>query len=366
MCKPVFSLCAGFFVLIVLPLLFPIPADADNRARTSMKHTPPAYYVSGHRIQLDVTVDDPSGIELVRCYFKSAGEANFVFVPMVQTRKSQYAAVLPAPHAATLQVEYLFLSVNGANVIVKSQSFFMHQESRDRIPSWQAGFGEDEIVVSMELDRVPTELPGFSDNIRMDMVESGLRFGVVAGGLYHVTGGTGAAVSGTAAGATSAGTVTAGSTGIGTTTLFAASAGAAAGGVALAAVISSDSGSGGSSGAKVSEHYVASGPVTSTGSPQQRSTFQTGEGVLAYNVVRNVKENDTSYTLWQSPDGSTVRKDNPPATQGGSMSFSSFLEPVYTDTEGGWSVSFFYNDRKMYTDTFNVISGSGITLFWTY
>jgi hypothetical protein len=99
------------------------------------------------------------------------------------------------------------------------------------VPAWQDIPMENEIKVSMELDQVPSELPGFKDNIAMDAVESGLRFGIVAGGLYQLstaatassagsaaatTSAAATSTTGAAASAVSAGTVTAGAVGMST------------------------------------------------------------------------------------------------------------------------------------------------------
>ena len=226
---------AVLVLFLSLSLVFmnitPVFAASQADARTKMKHSPPEYFVSAHRIQLDVRVSDPKGVKLVRCYFRAAGETDFVFVPMSNTGKNSYSAVLPAPSATSERIEYLFLSVNAENVIVKSQTFGLGSKAADQVPAWQDIPMENEIKVSMELDQVPSELPGFSDNIAMDAVESGLRFGIVAGGLYQLStaatassAGSAAATSsaaaasttGAAASAVSAGTVTAGAVGMST------------------------------------------------------------------------------------------------------------------------------------------------------
>lgn len=228
--------------LLLLFATFTPVAMADVKAQTTIEHNPPGYFVPEYRIQMDARVKDPSGVELVRCYFRAAGEADFVFVPMTPTGGNSYSGILPAPSSATKQIEYLFLSVNEENVIVKTQAYVINGEERDEAPSWQDIAQDDEIRVSMELDEVPSELPGFSDNIVMDQVESGLRFGVVAGGLYQLTASKTAGTSGLAASASSAGAVTAGTGGLSTAAIIGIGAAGAATAVAVA-----DSGSSGSS-----------------------------------------------------------------------------------------------------------------------
>jgi hypothetical protein len=255
-----------FFIamLLFLMALMPYTASTVEAADTAMKHTPPDYFVSEHRMQLDVDVRDPGGINLVRCYFKAVGEADLVFVPMNPAGANKYAGILPAPSATTDQIEYLFLAVNGSNQVVRTQSFYIYKDNTQETPAWQDIPKEGEIRVSMELDAAPKELRGFSDNVTIDVVESGVRFGVVAL-LYDAsqtgggagTGATGSAtaatsaeaagLTGAAATATSGGTITASTIGFSTTTLVAAGAvGAAAVGGGVAAASSSSSGGGSS------------------------------------------------------------------------------------------------------------------------
>jgi hypothetical protein len=221
-------------------------AASEADAKTKMKHSPPKYFVLEHRIQLDVNVSDPKGVELVRCYFKAASETDFVFVPMSSTGKNTYSGVLPAPSLTSEQIEYLFLSVNAENVIVKSQIFVLDKKDKDKVPAWQEIPMKNEIQVSMELDQVPSDLAGFSDNIAMDAVESSLRFGIVAGGLYKTSGTAAASTTGSAASATTAGTISAGAAGMSTAGILGIGAlgAVAVGGVAAAGGSSSSSGGG--------------------------------------------------------------------------------------------------------------------------
>jgi hypothetical protein len=251
-CGPKWMLKQGRTMLVLflsLSLVFTnftmAVAASEADAKTKMKHSPPKYFVPEHRIQLDVNVSDPKGVDLVRCYFKAAGETDFVFVPMSSTGKNTYSGVLPAPSLTSEQIEYLFLSVNSKNVIVKSQVFVLDQEDKDKVPAWQEIPMENEIQVGMELDQVPSELAGFSDNIAMDTVESSLRFGIVAGGLYQASAAMTASTTGSAASATTAGTVSAGAAGMSTAGIVGLSA---LGAVAIGGAAASGGSGGGSGG----------------------------------------------------------------------------------------------------------------------
>ncbi len=244
----------GLFLLV--SFLAPAILTATANAATSMEHSPPDYFVADQRIQLEAQVEDPEGIKLVRCYFKAAGEADLVFVPMLAIGSYKFSGVLPAPSAATNQIEYLFLTVNNSKQVVRSQTFTITKDAEKETPAWQEIPKQGEIKVSMELDKMPTQLRGFSDNVTIDAVESGARFGVVAL-LYHTirdsdSSGAGAAASGAgttasastvasataATGATSAGVITAGAVGWSTAAIVGVGLGVAAVGGGTAAAVS--------------------------------------------------------------------------------------------------------------------------------
>lgn len=250
--RSLFRQCLALFVTMALVLgqvtmITPaFAADADPT--TKIRHRAPGFFVPDHRIKLEADVRDREGLKLVRCYFRAAGEENFVFVSMLQTGGNTFQGILPAPSAETQLLEYLFLAVNNQNKVVKTQTFTVGKDESKRVPAWQEVSGEGTIQVSTELETAPDMVAGFRDNIALDVVESGLRFGVVAGGLYAANAAVGS-TSGAAASASSAGAVTAG-TGISTTAAVlggVVAAGAVAGGAAVAASESTDSG-GGSSG----------------------------------------------------------------------------------------------------------------------
>ncbi len=295
----------------VFTTFMPVAATAAT-VETAIKHNPPDYFVPKHRIQLDVAVKDPAGTKLVRCYFKGSGQADFVFVPATQTGGGSdgafFSARLPAPSTATAKIEYLFLTVNNNNQIVKTQPFTIERDLSEDTPAWQYAPDKSEIQVSMELDKVPHELPGFTDNIVMNKVESGLRFGVVAGGLYYLTKDKKSHTSGQAASSTSAGTVTATTAGFSTAFLVGAGVlGAAALGGAAAAI--GGGGGGSSSGGKELTEDTIVGTWSVTGSHPAGSTTS---GKITYN-----ENGSFSYNL------STLHLgDTSPSTEAGGGNWS--------------------------------------------
>jgi hypothetical protein len=243
--KTGYFICLSLFLTVFF--LTPSFSASTADAATAMKHTAPDYFVSDQRIQLEAQVDDPAGVSLVRCYFKAAGEANMVFVSMNSTGKDEYTGILPAPSATTDKIEYLFLAVNSNKEVVRSQTFTITKDENQKTPAWQEVPKQGEIKVSMELDKIPTQLRGFSDNVTIDMVESGARFGVVAL-LYHSAANSSTKsvlAANSATGATSGGTITAAPAGWATSTIVWAGVGAAA---VIGGTVAAVSGGGGGGG----------------------------------------------------------------------------------------------------------------------
>jgi len=207
------NLCAQVLSFIAIAF-FVLPVNAGSvlakeaiKATSKIKHKPIKYFVPEKRIKLEAKVTDKEGISLVRCYFRAAEHADYVFVAM-NASSSLYQAILPAPSKDTEMLEYLFLVVNGKNQVVKTQTFKINKKDKEKAPAWQQVSAEGDIHVSTELAQAPETLQGFTDSIVMDVVESSARFGTVAGGIYLASEAGG--LSGAAAASTTAGTVTAG------------------------------------------------------------------------------------------------------------------------------------------------------------
>lgn len=219
-------------ILFVLTSSFDVSSlSAQTLPTTKISHTPINYFVSGHRIRINALVTDEWGIDIVRCYFKAQGEADFVFVDMPQDAGDEYIGILPAPSANTEAIEYLLLAVNQNKVVVKSQVFIAERQEDETPPAWQEVDASGQITVKTELTQVPETIAGFTDNIVADVVESVVRFGYVVEGLYILSQMQGIAPLGAVFGGTvnAATAVVAGTTAVGAGTA-AVSTGAAAGG----------------------------------------------------------------------------------------------------------------------------------------
>jgi hypothetical protein len=259
--------------------------SAPSSARTKVKHNQLKYVVPGKRIAIEAEFADPEGISLVRCYFKSPEEANFVFVPMTANAET-YRAVLPAMGKEAATLKYVFLSVNGKKQIARTQQFEVPVDSVREVPKWQQEGDGKPIKVGVEEDKAPETVAGFSDSIEYDVVEAAARFGTVAGigsgvATAMSSGSAGAAATGTAAGASgaAAGTaaaVTATGAGLSTGAIV-----AIAGGIAVAGGAAAAAGGGGGGGTTpATATYKASGTVS--GAPTSGVTITiSGKGTVA-------------------------------------------------------------------------------------
>lgn len=222
--------CLNFLALLSF-LLLQVPVTAFAGSGTKVTHDAIKFFVPEKRIRLEATVVDPKGVTLVRAYFKGKTQADYVFVPMEaqQTVKDSYVATLPALSKSNEALEYLFLAVNGANEVVKTEAFVVKAKDSKDVPSWQMVKDDEPMKLFTEVPDAPDVASSFSDSVSVDVVESGARFGLIAQ-LYSTSGS--AAASGAAASATSAGVVTV-TTAVSMTTMAIAAA-AVVGGAAAA------------------------------------------------------------------------------------------------------------------------------------
>lgn len=205
---------------------------------TQIRHNPVDQLTAGERIVLYAEVADPNGVDVVRVYFKAVEDANYVFVPMEKTEKGlvdkfkqlgsdfdggAYTATLPAPANGSGSVSYLFLVKNDDNIVVKSQTYDIPVKNSDKERQ-----DLEPVRVYTEMNNIPQDLPGFSDNMVFDVVESSSKFGIVAG-LYTT-------LSEGAADSVAAGTVVASTSSMTTSAIVTASVAAiaVAGGVVAA------------------------------------------------------------------------------------------------------------------------------------
>jgi hypothetical protein len=291
----------------------PLSFVAEAAGTTKITHKPVKSFVPNHRIQLTAGVTDPAGVKLVRCYFRAKGLADFVFVDM-QNNGAGYSGILPSPSENTATIEYLFLAVNNSDAVVKTQTFVMNKSKSGKVPAWQQVDSTGTITLKTELAQAPKQLAGFTDNILMDIVESTVRFGVVAG-IY-----AGSASAGATA-ATSVTTVSAaagGGIGMGTVLLGAAVVGggaAAAGGLGGG----SDSGGSGGGGGTITPTTPASALVGTWNVTEQTQPAWSMNGTLNSGGTCNMTEWGVPWTGTWSFNGSTMYFTLSPDGGGGAI-----------------------------------------------
>jgi len=235
--------CYRFCAMLLMPFMMVIncpmtglAADAADVPEMNIKitHDPVKEATAGQRIPLEAKVVDEAGVEIVRAYFKAVEAAEFNFVVLTSSENDTYRGTLPAPANGVGAIDYLILVKNANNQVVKTQTYRITVADSDNAAAAVAK--NDQITVYTELQEAPTEITGFSDNIAVDIVESGAKLGVVVG-LYST-----ATAGGSTSGAVAGGTVAASTGGISTTAIVIGSvvAAAAVGAVAVASSSSDD------------------------------------------------------------------------------------------------------------------------------
>ncbi len=279
------KLCAVLLTPFMVLLNCPVMAAqaTDNFASqpgTEMLHKPIESAEAGKRIAFYTEINDPSGIDVVRVYFKSQEAADYAFVALQPTKKQEkslfesfktlgsdfkgqgYSGILPAPAKGNKTFEYLILCKNSVNVVVKSQTYKVSvaDAQGETVPE------KEPIKVYSELAKVPSQVSGFSDNMTFDTAESGAKFGVIAGLYSGVTTAGGGAISGGTVAASAGGFTTSAAVvgGAAVVLVVASVAGAAGGG---SSSVASASSTGGSSG----------GTSTGSGSGTSQTTFSLNE-----------------------------------------------------------------------------------------
>jgi hypothetical protein len=179
-------LCVILSILFIWFFCFNEVVFAQTTAPPTAKifHTALNYFIPGFRIKIRTGVADSAGIMLARCYFRSKEGSQFVFVDMLPTTSNEYEGILPAPLPATQTIEYIILVVNFNKVVIRSQTFSVSKAEASEPPEWQKADLSGQIFVYDELASDQQTIPGFSDKITINAVDSPLRFGLICEGIY--------------------------------------------------------------------------------------------------------------------------------------------------------------------------------------
>ncbi len=175
-----------FFAVLLVPcmLLLNIPAtlNAAKKDNTVVTHDPLAIAIGGQILPVFAEVEDDSGIDLVRIYFRSVGTTPYFFVPMLNISGDEFSGVLPAPLAVSREMEYLFLVKNKNNHIFRTQTFRVKVKKSET--ATQADTSQQPIEVSTETATAPNSIEGFGGVLSIKTVAPTERYGTLAG-LYN-------------------------------------------------------------------------------------------------------------------------------------------------------------------------------------
>ena len=189
--KKILTLIISCFMVMNLPLVgFAATAKAGGGDAPSLQiqHSPIKSVKAGELIPVSAKINDREGIELVRIYFRSAGSEPYYFIPMIDSKNSEYYALLPAPSGTTEAIEYLFLVKTYNNRIFNSQTFTATIAKQKKV---SPDAGQNSIDVLVETKSIPDKMTGFNEKTRVRLVTNDEKHGVLAG-LYDIkeTGGT--------------------------------------------------------------------------------------------------------------------------------------------------------------------------------
>jgi len=261
------------FVVMTLVLLMAAPVQtiwaSPGKITTKIKHKPPKKdYIPGFRIQLDAKIKDKVGLLASRCYFKAKKDKVFTFINMNHIGGKQYRGILPAPWVNSEFIEYMFVTVNKAKQVTRTQVFKIKESETKEAAQWKDASevkevrvdkaqevaedyealrkairkhhrkdrpnyqieSENTMTVMTEVDESLVSFNGFYDSITLSRVPAAASYGVLTDGIYtpgQVAAAGGAASASSATGATAAGAIEA-STGLSTAAIVGIGVGAAA------------------------------------------------------------------------------------------------------------------------------------------
>lgn len=166
-----------FLITMQVELLTAMAAlAADTTPSTIYSHTPPEYLLPAARTKIIAKITDPKGVKLVRCYFRVAGQADYLFVPMQQWADDTYSATLPAFNADTRVLQYRLLAVNKAGETTKTQEFAVATgHGLATVPPWQHTDRAGALLVTTESESRSAgrsrKGAGFSDTMILGLAE---------------------------------------------------------------------------------------------------------------------------------------------------------------------------------------------------
>lgn len=256
-------------LILVLTLVLPYPAAvaAEGQAvSTKFTHETPDTFIPGFRIIMNASISDASGIKEARCYFRTKGTEDFIFVNM-QGVGEAYKAVIPAPELGSKSLSYFFLSLNGTRQVERTQVYEISEKNtaeakdlneaetakakgdnidldslkdrlmdrlekkyKDSLKKSQIAKKDSVIKAGTDMEKAPAKATGFSDKVEIVAAQPDSRLSLVQVGT------TQSAATASAAG-TTATTASAGEAAATPAGAAAATGAAAAGGVSTLGLV---------------------------------------------------------------------------------------------------------------------------------
>ena len=80
-------------------------------------------FVSGYPLLLAARIENSSGIDLARCYFRYDPLQQYMFVEATREEDNRFTCMLPPPGEEVADLEYFFLVVDGKSRVIRSKNY---------------------------------------------------------------------------------------------------------------------------------------------------------------------------------------------------------------------------------------------------
>ena len=138
--------------------------QAGSYPETMIKHKPITLLAPSHRLLLEAEITDPAHIDKVRCYFRVAASAGYLFTPMTRTTGDAYNCSIPAVRNASGSLEYLIVVKNKRSQVIRTRTYISEIRHQETLPKWQRLLdNESSLTIFDELNLVTRVPTGFND-----------------------------------------------------------------------------------------------------------------------------------------------------------------------------------------------------------
>ncbi len=157
-----------FFLLTFLSL------EAKN-----IKHIINRFYATNYRIFIDAIIEEKSGIEDARVYFKSSKKREYLIYAPMKCKDIYCRAILPKPNRNRKNIFYKIIYQNNSGYVYSSDEVVMQKRDLLELKSYQTKDNK-KIIFKTDLVKAPKEIYGFDDNFEIKTIPKSERIGVLA------------------------------------------------------------------------------------------------------------------------------------------------------------------------------------------